>query len=30
MNMGDTYFVPAGAGKLTLSAEKAEIIASTM
>jgi mannose-6-phosphate isomerase class I len=30
MNMGDTYFVPAGAGALTLKAERAEVIASVM
>ena len=30
MNMGDTYFVPAGAGALTLKAENAQVIASTM
>jgi mannose-6-phosphate isomerase len=30
MNMGDTYFVPAGAGALALCGDKAEVIASTM
>ena len=30
MNMGDTYFIPAGSGALTLKSDKAEVIASVM
>ena len=30
MNMGDTYFVPANSGKVTIEAENAQVIATTM
>ncbi len=30
MNMGDTYFIPANSGKITIEAENAQVIATTM
>jgi mannose-6-phosphate isomerase class I len=30
MGMGDTYFVPAGIGKVTIEAENAQVITTTM